>query len=330
MPPASTVRKAATSVQSPFALPETAPLDARKFRDPRFTADGKRRASVALRNLETLWVNTGTLCNLSCTNCYIESSPFNDRLAWFTPDDLRGFLEEEPAQGLRTIGFTGGEPFMNPDIIALVETALAAGHDALVLTNAMRPMQRHKAALASLQERHGPALTLRVSLDHFAAEFHDAERGSGAWLRAMEGLGWLAYNGFNVSVAGRMPSGQSEAEIRSGFQSLFDAMGFAIDAQDHARLTLFAEMDDSADVPEISEDCWGILGKRPDQMMCASSRMVVRRKGADAPSVIACTLLPDAAGFDLGPSLSSAAKSVALNHPHCARFCVLGGSSCAG
>lgn len=330
MPSASTVITVAERVPSPFALPAPAPLDARKFRDPRHTAQGKMRASVELRGLETLWINTGTLCNLSCTNCYIESSPFNDRLAWFRIEDLHGFLDEAAAKDLRTIGFTGGEPFMNPDIIALLDAALARGHDVLVLTNAMRPMQRHKAALAMLKARYGNTLALRVSLDHFTAPLHDAERGSGAWLRAMDGLGWLAGNAFNLSIAGRMPPDQPEATIRAGFQALSDRMGLGIDAQDHARLTLFAEMDASADVPEISEECWDLLGKRPNQMMCASSRMVVRRKGAEAPSVIACTLLPDAPEFDLGPTLDEADQSVALNHPHCARFCVLGGSSCSG
>ncbi len=326
----STVRSVAERVPSPFALPAAARLDERKFRDPRQTAQGKLRASVELRGLETLWINTGTLCNLSCTNCYIESSPFNDRLAWFRIEDLHRFLEEAAAQDLRTIGFTGGEPFMNPDIIALLDTALARGHDVLVLTNGMRPMQHHKPALALLKARYGNALGLRVSLDHFEAALHDAERGSGAWLGAMDGLGWLVENAFNLSIAGRMPPDQTEATIRAGFQALSDRLGLGIDAHDHARLTLFAEMDASTDVPEISEDCWNLLGRRPDQMMCASSRMVVRRKGADAPSVIACTLLPDAPEFDLGPSLDAAAQTVALNHPHCARFCLLGGSSCSG
>lgn len=330
MPPASAVRKPVDRTASPFALPAPAPLDDRKFRDPRHTAQGKLRASVELRDLETLWVNTGTLCNLSCTNCYIESSPFNDRLMWFRLDDLNGYLDEAAAQDLSTIGFTGGEPFMNPDIIALLDVSLARGHNVLVLTNAMRPMQRHKAALAMLKSRHGNALALRVSIDHFSAALHDAERGGGSWFRAMEGLVWLASNGFTVSIAGRMPPGQSEAAIRTGFQALFDRLGLDLDAQDQGRLTLFAEMDESADVPEISEECWDILGKRPDQLMCASSRMVVRRKDAETPSVIACTLLPDTPEFDLGPTLDAAGKSVALNHPHCARFCVLGGSSCAG
>ena len=64
--------------------------------------------------------------------------------------------------------------------------------------------------------------------------------------------------------------------------------------------------------------------------MCASSRMVVKRKGSDAPTVLACTLLPYDARFDLGATLAEAETDVSLNHPHCAKFCVLGGASCSG
>jgi hypothetical protein len=64
--------------------------------------------------------------------------------------------------------------------------------------------------------------------------------------------------------------------------------------------------------------------------MCASSRMVVKARGAERPHVVACTLLPHDPQFALGPTLADARGSVALNHPHCARFCVLGGANCAG
>jgi hypothetical protein len=89
-------------------------------------------------------------------------------------------------------------------------------------------------------------------------------------------------------------------------------------------------MDAAADVPEISTACWGILGVDPDSLMCASSRMVVHRRGAAAPAVLACTLLAHDTRFELGATLAQAAQPVALNHPHCARFCVLGGASCSG
>src|SRR4249919_3051505 len=91
-------------------------LDPRKFQDPRVTALGERRAWVALQSLDTLWFNTGTLCNLTCRYCYIESSPRNDRLVYLSAAEIGEYLDEIEMLRLRTslIGFTGGEPFMNP------------------------------------------------------------------------------------------------------------------------------------------------------------------------------------------------------------------------
>ena len=104
------------------------PLDPAKFRDPFVTAKGEARAQVALRSLETLWFNTGTLCNLTCRNCYIESSPRNDQLAYLTRGDVLDYLDEIAREGLptRLIGFTGGEPFMNRDIIGDAERRAGA------------------------------------------------------------------------------------------------------------------------------------------------------------------------------------------------------------
>jgi hypothetical protein len=109
---------------------------------------------------------------------------------------------------------------------------------------------------------------------------------------------------------------------------LFARENIAIDAYSGASLVLFPEMDRSRDVPEITTRCWEILGKSPDQMMCASSRMIIRRKGAAEPAVVTCTLLPYDHQFELGSSLAAAPTTIRLNHPFCAQFCVLGGASC--
>ncbi len=306
-------------------------MDPRKFHDPLVTAKGERRAQVALTALETLWFNTGTLCNLTCGHCYIESSPKNDRLAYLTALEVAAYLDEIAARGLptRLIGFTGGEPFMNPELTAMLEDALSRGFDVLVLTNAMRPMAKCKAALLQLKERYGERLTIRVSIDHYGRTVHEQERGRRSWKPTIDGLYWLARNGFSVHVASRRLSGESEAEIRNGFALLFAELGVGIDASDPVRLIVFPEMDGSVDVPEITEACWGILGKSPQSVMCASARMVVKRKGAARPVVLACTLLPYDERFEMGETLAAASGVVALNHPHCAKFCVLGGGACS-
>ena len=306
-------------------------LDPRKFRDPLVTARGETRAQVALTALETLWFNTGTLCNLTCRNCYIESSPKNDRLAYLSAAEIARYLDEIEALGLGTelIGFTGGEPFLNRELPAMLDDALSRGFGALVLTNAMKPMHKMKPDLLRLRERYGDRLTLRVSIDHYGRAVHELERGRRSWGPTIDGFVWLARNGFSLNVASRYLSGEPEPVLRQGFARLFAELGVALDAGDPVALTIFPEMDPSVDVPEITTACWGILGKSPDSVMCATSRMVVKHKGAAEPSVVACTLLPYDRLWDLGPSLAGARGSVPLNHPHCAKFCVLGGAACS-
>ncbi len=304
-----------------------------KFQDPDITAKGETRASVPLMKLETLWFNTGTLCNIECANCYIESSPTNDRLVYLTTDDVRGYLDEIAHRDLPTqeIAFTGGEPFMNPEIIDMARLSLTRGFDVLILTNAMRPMMRTRVqdGLLALHRDFGDKLTLRISLDHFLCEHHDQERGKGSYDLTIKGMEWLRDNAFSMAIAGRTLWGKDETEQRDGYGALFKQYGFDIDANNPAKTVVFPEMDEKAKVPEITTACWGILNKSPRDIMCASQRMVVKRRGADRPTVLACTLLPYDPQFELGETLKQASGSVKLNHPHCSKFCVLGGASCS-
>ncbi len=320
----------ATPETSPFAVPQARPLDLAKFRDPLRTAGGDARAHVAFQRLDTLWINTGTLCNLACKACYIESSPTNDALVYLTLAEVDAYLDEAEGLGTREIGFTGGEPFMNPDMVAMMRSALGRGFEVLVLTNAMRPMRRFEDQLDALRAERGARLTMRVSLDHYTQALHEAERGPNSWAKAVDGCKWLSDHGFRTAVAGRRLAGESEAAARAGYASLFAEHDLRIDATDPATLVLFPEMDEAADVPEISEACWELLGVSPASIMCASSRMVVKRKGAPRPVVVACTLIPYDDRFALGETIAGALGDVSLNHPHCARFCVLGGASCSG
>lgn len=305
--------------------------EARPFSDPLLTAAGETRASVTPRALTTVWLNTGTLCNLSCENCYIESSPKNDRLAYLRRDDVRAILDEIETESLPVteIGITGGEPFMNPQILEILDDCLGTGLQVLVLTNAMRPMMKVADGLAALHGRYPEQLTVRVSIDHFDPHLHEQERGRRSWQPTIDGLVWLARGGFRLHVAARTRWGDSEESLRQGFAALFTRLDIDLDVSDPNTLVLFPEMDSAAEVPEITTACWGILDVDPADMMCASARMVVRRREAEAAEVVACTLLPYADGFSLGGTLTESLQPVALNHPHCARFCVLGGGRCS-
>ena len=302
-----------------------------KFSDPKFTAKGERRASVSLKSLATLWFNTGTLCNLECVNCYIESSPKNDALVYISHQEVVSFLDEirDHKITVKEIGLTGGEPFMNPDIIKIMESVLDHGFKLLVLTNAMSPMMRHQDALVTLKDKYKDRLSLRVSTDHFEKEIHQEERGDRSWEPMILGLKWLSDNGFDISVAGRTFTREGDGLLRTGYEKLFAELDISVDASNSRSLVLFPEMNEQEDVVEITTDCWGILNVDPNQMMCASSRMIVKHKGASRPAIMACTLLAYDEQFNMGEKLASAREEVSLNHEFCSTFCVLGGASCS-
>ena len=304
-----------------------------KFSNKYLTANKERRASIPLNNPETLWINTGTLCNIACNNCYIFSSPKNDELIYFQDKFFIEYLEEIKSLNwpIEEIGFTGGEPFLNKEILIMSERALKENYKVLILTNAMQPMQRPevKKGLRQLHKMYGNKLKLRVSIDHYKMEKHDEVRGKGSFSKTIEGVKWLMQEGIKTSVAGRNIWNIEEKVSRKGYEQLFSEYNFKIDAFNPSETVLFPELEENAEVPEITESCWNILSKSPKDLMCSNSRMVVKRKRASLPSVVACTLLPYDLEFDLGTELKNSLKDVALNHVHCSKFCVLGGASCS-
>ena len=299
-----------------------------KFKDQKVTADGSNRAFIEARNIKTLWFNTGTLCNIECKNCYIESSPKNDSLAYLTFEEVKSFIDEAIDKNLGTneIGFTGGEPFMNKDIMKMIDYSLRKRLKVLVLSNAMKPMLNRTKELIKLNHSN---LTIRVSIDHYEKEKHEEIRGKNTYDVMLQGLKWLNENNFNYTLATRLLWNEKEEDLRKNFGTFIKNNNLKLDTYSPKELVTFAEMDEKIDTPEITTSCWDILNKDPNDIMCSWSRMVVRKKNSKNPSVIACTLLPYADEFDLGETLTNSLQKIYLNHKHCSKFCVLGGSSCS-
>ena len=299
-----------------------------KFKDQKVTADGSNRAFIEASNIKTLWFNTGTLCNIECKNCYIESSPKNDRLVYLTFEEVKSFIDEALDKNLGTneIGFTGGEPFMNKDIMKMIDYSLNKNFKVLVLSNAMKPMLNRTNELIKLNHLN---LTIRVSIDHYQKEKHEEIRGKKTYDVMLQGLKWLNENNFNYTLATRLLWDEKEEDLRKNFGAFIKNNNLRLDTNSPKQLVTFAEMDEKMDTPEITTLCWDILKKDPNDVMCSWSRMVVRKKNSKSPSVIACTLLPYADEFDLGETLTNSLQKIYLNHKHCSKFCVLGGSSCS-
>ena len=271
-------------------MPQARPLDRAKFRDPLRTARAMPAPRSRCSGSRRCGSTPARLCNLACKTCYIESSPTNDALVYPTLAEVDAYLDEAEALGTREIGFTGGEPFMNPDMLAMMRSALARGFEVLVLTNAMRPMRRFEAQLDALRAELGARLTMRVSLDHYTQALHEAERGAeqlgqGDRRLQMAVGSWLSHR--------RSPAGDWRERARRrrarAMPGCSPSMICGSMRSIPPRWCCFPEMDATADVPEISEACWDLLGVSPASMMCASSRMVVKRKGAPRPVVVACT-----------------------------------------
>ena len=181
-------------------------LSDNKFKDQKVTADGSNRAFIEARNIKTLWFNTGTLCNIECKNCYIESSPKNDSLAYLTFDEVKSFIDEAIDKNLGTneIGFTGGEPFMNKDIMKMIDYSLRKHLKVLVLSNAMKPMLNRTKELIKLNHSN---LTIRVSIDHYEKEKHEEIRGKNTYDVMLQGLKWLNENNFITLTYGLKRTG---------------------------------------------------------------------------------------------------------------------------
>ncbi len=142
-----------------------------------------------------LWAYTNFDCNLACGYCCAQSSPkaASRRLE---PSVARAAFTEFASLGGREVFFTGGEPFMHPEIGELV--AAAAGLDRTILTNAMifgRGARRQRL------EQMDRSVLLQVSLDSATPDLHDRQRGAGSWARALAGIGQARELGFRVRVA---------------------------------------------------------------------------------------------------------------------------------
>lgn len=300
-----------------------------KFSDKFKTAKGDDRAFVDLKDYQTIWFNTGTQCNLSCKNCYIESTPKNDRLSFITADEVNEYLSEikEYNFPVSLIGLTGGEPFLNPQIIQIISTVLKNNFEILILTNALNLIKRHHEALDKLKDKYGDKLSLRISLDHHTQDVHESERGSNTFQKTMEEFKYLYDKGFNLSLASRSLINESTEDSLNGHNALLEKYGINLNLDE--KLVVFPEMKSGKDLPEITTACWDILSKSPNDQMCSTERMIVKRKGDEKLIVMPCTLLAYDDEFILGNTLKESDKKVYLNHPFCAEFCVLGGASCS-
>ena len=150
---------------------------------------------VPLMKLDELWFQiTGTRCNLTCSHCFISCSPTNLSFDSLDRETAERHLEESTHLGVKEYYFTGGEPFLHPDIVAILSKTLEYG-PATVLTNGTVMTPGIASALAQAAENSIYSLEFRVSIDHYEAAKNDEIRGAGSFAKALRGISRLAKAG---------------------------------------------------------------------------------------------------------------------------------------
>lgn len=298
------------------------PIPALSPERPR-TPDGDPHGWIDFAEFRELWIHTGTDCNLRCPTCFERSGPGNSRLEAPSPADITRYADDAMRLGVRQFGVTGGEPFVNKDILPLLEM-LSERAPCLVLSNGTRPLADCLPALRPLA-RTRVALRFRISLDYPDASRHDAGRGRGAFALALRTIGELLAMGFAVSAARRQEKNENADTVAAQYQAVFAHANLP----ENMPLIAFPDLQ-RGDVPHISEQCIRTYHTPESrrEFMCAYSRMLVRRDGL--MRLYACTLVDDDAAFDFGPKLGPALeRETFLTHKRCFA-CFAGGVSCSG
>lgn len=279
---------------------------------------------VPLVALDTLWLQVaGTICNIECTHCFISCSPRNHSHEMMTLADVERWLAEARELGVRDYYFTGGEPFMNREMLPILEATLRQG-PATVLTNGMLLRPDICARLRELFDVSEYSLDLRVSLDGFDRDSHDAVRGAGVWDRVMTGLGNLAAVGLNpVITVTTVAAGVESGEGRARFLDLIRGFGF-----DHPRLKVLplfrigAEETRSRAYEEWERVAGeGLSVDEIASLQCSSCRMVTSK------GVYVCPILIEEPGARMAGSLRGAMRPFSLDYGAC-HTCRVEGVTC--
>ena len=292
----------------------------------RFTPDGKPRGYIQPHALTELWFHTGTICNLRCPFCLEGSQPGDNRINQITLEDAQPLIDEAVDLGVEQFSFTGGEPFVNREIVRILDYALDR-RPCMVLTNGTRPLRSRVGDVLALRSKPN-ALRFRISLDHPDPERHDAERGRGNFELSLSTLGDLHAHGFRVSIARLGLRNEDTALINAQYLPFFERAGLPADTH----ITVFPDFHrpgEHTQVPHITESCMTTYHTEESRasFMCAFSKMVVKRDGQ--VRVYACTLVDDDPDYDLGQTLAeSMTHRIMLKHHRCFS-CFACGASCS-
>ena len=276
-----------------------------------------------LGHLDALWIQVaGTLCNLRCTHCFVSCGPGDERHALMTRKEVRGRVAEGLRLGVKEFYFTGGEPFLHPEMIEILADTIASG-PCTVLTNGTLFTRPRLEGLRRLTDSSRYTLEIRVSLDGWRAEDHDRIRGAGSFERAVTGLARLAEYELLPLVTVTQNSDEDPDAFRERYLAMLRGAGlprprlkvlpmFRL-GRETGRTRGYTPEESLADLPPESFD--------PTRLQCHSCRAVSSR------GVFVCPLLVDEDGAHMGERLDQALGPFELRHGACST-CYATGMTC--
>jgi MoaA/NifB/PqqE/SkfB family radical SAM enzyme len=318
-----------------------------------FNARGEQRGFVDFKRLdgrpvlENLWVMQGSLCDLKCTHCYTGSSPTSNHMEQIRFAELRPHLDDAARFGVQKIYFTGGEVFVNEDVLRARaprnEEFLQSLRYALdiapveILTNARRYIRNHFDALRELRARHGDRLRLRITLESPRASEHDAIRGKSTFAQTLETSVQLGAMGFVPVITAERPflTNQTDEEILHSYQALFRAHGVSVEVNlienilEMGNQLVHIARQGRQPTPEVfvTTNCFSILDKPRESLMCHYSRCIQRIDGE--LRYYPCPVIYDDPRFELGRTLEDSFRRIYVAHKNCYDYCLKGrGASC--
>jgi len=280
---------------------------------------------VEFRSLDTVWVQvTGTLCNIACRHCFVSAGPKSDSLAVMARAEVESALEEAAALGARDAYFTGGEPFLHPEVKELVDFTLRR-MPLTILTNALLIDEDLAGWIASRFTESRYSFDLRVSLDGTTAERNDRVRGRGVFDGVVEALRRLARVGVSpvVTVVEHEEALQA-AEARAAFTEFLRGLGLP-----HPRVKFLPLLRIGREAGRsrgyLEREALGPEPLAPEieeSLICSVSRTVTAR------GVMTCPILVEVPEARLGDSLRQAERGIHLRWRAC-HTCVVEGLRCA-
>ncbi|NNF13010.1 MAG: radical SAM protein [Gemmatimonadetes bacterium] len=282
--------------------------------------------TVPLRALDQLWFQvSGTVCNLRCRHCFISCSPENHSFWFMSRKEVAEVLAESVEMGVKEYYFTGGEPFMNRDMLGILEDALALG-PATVLTNATVLPQRTVDRLRELSEGSPYTLELRVSIDGVTAEMNDAIRGEGSFERALGAVSRLAEVGFLPIITTMRTWDDSATDaILGAFRELLAGVGYH-----RPRLKILpplhigAEAERTRGYAEVERVTHEMMAEYPAELLlCSGARLVT------ASGVWVCPILLDDLAAKAGDTLQEAVDAPARLEAQACYTCWVNGAICS-